>query len=180
MLDLLCCLSDGRPSGLQNKKLELEWSLGSLLSLKFWPSGSGQAMGDYWFWVPTETKVFSHLLSDSQELPKKTPQSTKEQRIELLKAHVCHQTCEQKLIYFSQLMSAIKSILHSQPRSNRSWLWSHTLTCTHTPTSPGNRLSFFLFEAEGLLPATIGFLVNRSQHVDISVLHRPQKSGVNI
>ena len=41
-------------------------------------------------------------------------------------------------------------------------------------------LPFFLFEAEGLLPATIGFLVNRSQHVDISVLHRPQKSGVNI
>ena len=115
-------------------------------------------MGDYWFWVPTETWVFSHLLSDPQELPEKNPQTTKEQRIELIKTHVYHQTCEQKLIYVSQLMSAIKSIPHSQPRSNRSWLWSHTLTCTHTPTPPDNLFAIFLIWSWGFAPSHHWFL----------------------
>lgn len=115
-------------------------------------------MGDYWFWVPTETWVFSHLLSDPQELPEKNPQTTKEQRIELIKTHVYHQTCEQKLIYFSQLMSAIKPILHSQPRSNRSWLWSRTLTCTPTPTPPDNLFPIFLIWSGEFAPSHHWFL----------------------
>lgn len=42
------------------------------------------------------------------------------------------------LIYFSQILSLIKFILHDWPRNNRKGLWHHTYTLTHAyrPASP--------------------------------------------
>lgn len=113
-------------------------------------------MGDYWFWVPTETWVFSHLLSDPQELPEKNPQTTKEQRIELIKTHVYHQTCEQKLIYVSQCQQSNPSPTASQEVIEVGYEVTHLLA--HTPTPPNNLFAIFLIWSRGFAPSHRWFL----------------------